>query len=54
MKVGLDVPDGVLVVNFLLVAGVSSFGLGFGNWLCLLYFDMCCTVCDVLTVEGSF
>ena len=36
MKVGLDVHDGVLVVNFLLVAGVPSFGLGFGNWL---FFD---------------
>ena len=36
MKVGLDVHDGVLVVNFLLVGGVPSFGLGFGNWL---FFD---------------
>ena len=36
MKVGLDVHDGVLVVNFLLVAGVLSFGFGFGN---RLFFD---------------
>jgi hypothetical protein len=38
VKVGLDVHDGVLVVNFLLVGGVPSFGLGFGNWLFFFFF----------------
>ena len=33
MKVGLDVYDGGLVVNFLLVVGVPFFGFGFGNSL---------------------
>ena len=36
MKVGIDVHDGGLVVNFLLVVGVPSFGFGFGN---RLFFD---------------